>query len=154
MNAALQPTRRLKANPVIPLNPCGWTNIASGRVKRAKRRLQRAAIECGLGTTLNQNAALGLTSDPASAIAISGIDLSSDPFGVLVEIDEHVPGWEVYDIANLFWEGKLADGREIEQVRIVFPNREMAEREKRPLKDVGAKVCYEDENGELLEIED
>jgi hypothetical protein len=69
-----------------------------------------------------------------------------------VEPDEHIQGWEIYKIRDLIKAGSLEDGRKVDGVRIVFPNCEMAEREKRPLLDVGAKVFYLNTSGEDVEI--
>ncbi len=73
-------------------------------------------------------------------------------FSCLLNEDEHIPGWEIFIIEDLVAEGKLADGRIVEIVRVVFWEEEMAHREKRPLLDVGAKVYYQGEEGDIIEI--
>ncbi len=73
-------------------------------------------------------------------------------FSCLLNEDEHIPGWEIFIIEDLVAEGKLADGRIVEIVRVVFWEDEMAHREKRPLLDVGAKVYYQGEEGDIIEI--
>ncbi|MEW6498786.1 MAG: hypothetical protein AB1589_40745, partial [Cyanobacteriota bacterium] len=66
---------------------------------------------------------------------------------------EHIQGWEIYyKVANLIKAGHLPDGRKVDTVKIVFSEQEMAEQEKRPLLDVGAKVFYMNSSGENVEI--
>ena len=64
----------------------------------------------------------------------------------------HIQGWEIYNVSELIEVEKLEDGRPVDTVRIVFPNREMAEREKRPLLDIGAQVWYYNPVGETEQI--
>jgi hypothetical protein len=69
-----------------------------------------------------------------------------------VEADEHIQGWEIYNLRELLREGTLEDGRPINSIRIVFPNEEMAQREKRPLLSIGVKVIYLNYLSEDVEI--
>jgi hypothetical protein len=64
----------------------------------------------------------------------------------------HIQGWEIYNVSELIEVEKLEDGRPVDTVRIVFLNREMAEREKRPLLDIGAQVWYYNPVGETEQI--
>lgn len=69
-----------------------------------------------------------------------------------VEADEHIQGWEIYKLREWVREGTLEDGRPINGIRVVFPNEEMAQREKRPLLDIGVKVIYLNYMSEDVEI--
>ena len=46
----------------------------------------------------------------------------------------------------------MKDGKEVKSVRVVFVNKEKAEREKKPLLEAGVKVIYMNEKGEEVEI--
>ena len=48
--------------------------------------------------------------------------------------------------------GQMKDGKEVKSVRVVFVDKEKAEREKRPLLEAGAKVIYMNEKEEKIEI--
>ena len=69
-----------------------------------------------------------------------------------VDPDFHIQGWEIHEVWKLVDVKKLKDGRQVDTVRIVFLNREMAEREKRPLLDIGAQVWYYNPVGETEQI--
>jgi hypothetical protein len=71
---------------------------------------------------------------------------------VLESTDQHIRGWEVYMIFQLIQEKKTADGDPIETVRVVFFESWMAEQEKRPLLDIGARVFFHSPHGNLTEI--
>ncbi len=71
--------------------------------------------------------------------------------GFLAE-DAHITPEQIYQIAELAAVGALPDGRPVETVRVVFYEEAMAQREKRPLLDVGAKVYFENQEGDLVEI--
>lgn len=71
---------------------------------------------------------------------------------VLESLDQHLQGWEIYDIFALLHEKKTADGDPVEAVRVVFFAPWMAEQEKRPLLDIGARVYYQAEDGGLIEV--
>jgi hypothetical protein len=75
-------------------------------------------------------------------------------FACYLEPDEHIQGWEIYDLKALIQARCFSDGRPVDIVRIVFFNREMAEREKRPLLDIGAQVWHYDSLGEIVQITD
>ena len=64
-------------------------------------------------------------------------------FTCYVGADEHIPGWEIYGLWGIRKEGKLSDGRAVDTVRVVFADRDMALRERRPLLDIGARVFYD-----------
>jgi hypothetical protein len=78
-------------------------------------------------------------------------DLSALEYAAHVGPDEHIHGWEVDQLRWLLEGGQLADGRPVKEVRVSFPDREMAGREKRPLLDIGVRVLYM-EGGEEHEI--
>ncbi len=64
-------------------------------------------------------------------------------YSCLLEPSEHISGWEIMGVARVRGHGKLPRGRKVEAVRVVFLDRETAEREKRPLVEVGVEVwCY------------
>lgn len=71
---------------------------------------------------------------------------------VLESKNQHVQGWEVYTIFRLIQEKKTADDDRVEAVRVVFFERWMAEQERRPLLDVGARVFYHAQDGNLKEV--
>jgi hypothetical protein len=56
----------------------------------------------------------------------------------------HVLIREIYDIRDILEEKRDGDGREIETINVVWPEKWMAMSEKRPLLDVGANVFYAD----------
>jgi hypothetical protein len=65
----------------------------------------------------------------------------------------HVLMREILEIWLLVQGEQLEDGRPVAAVRVVFPEPWMAQQERRPLLDVGAKVFYLDrETGELVEV--
>jgi hypothetical protein len=66
--------------------------------------------------------------------------------------DQHVCGWEIFALRDLIEDRALPDGRPVETVRVVFYTEEMAQREKRPLLDIGVHVHYESSAGELIEV--
>jgi len=68
------------------------------------------------------------------------------------EAGEHVPGWQIYALDEMVWEKKLPNGDDVERVRVVFYDQSMAEREKRPLLDIGVKVYYLGESEALIEV--
>lgn len=73
-------------------------------------------------------------------------------FTCCVESDEHIQGWEIYELRQWIIEGTLQDATEIKGIRVVFPDQQMAEQEKRPLLDIGAKVIYLNSLSEDVEI--
>jgi hypothetical protein len=70
------------------------------------------------------------------------------------EDPRHVLITEIHAVRALVAAKQTEDGRPIEVVRVVFPERWMAEQERRPLLDVGALVFYLGANGELVAITD
>lgn len=75
-------------------------------------------------------------------------------FSCILGENDHIAGWEIFNILLLLDDQELPDGRPLETIRIVFFKKEMAEREKRPLLDVGAKVYYQHESGDIVEIKE
>jgi hypothetical protein len=67
---------------------------------------------------------------------------------------EHLPGWEILNVFALLQRGALPDGRQVDAVRVVFFDQASAEREKRPLLDVGASVCWQGDTGDLVFVRD
>jgi hypothetical protein len=67
--------------------------------------------------------------------------------------EEHVPLVDLLTILAMTQAGRTADGHPLRAVRVVFPDRDMAEREAVPLLDVGAEVWYLDEAGERERLE-
>jgi len=76
----------------------------------------------------------------------------------LVELSAYVPdgahvrGWEIFNVLALVAEGRLDDGRPVDLVRVVFFDRAMAEAEKRPLLDIGARVYYQGDSGDIIKV--
>jgi hypothetical protein len=68
-------------------------------------------------------------------------------FTAMVPDGEHVRPREIFMLADLMAEQRLPDGRPLRSVRVTFPNRAMAEREARPLRDIGVTVQYFSEQG-------
>ena len=66
--------------------------------------------------------------------------------------DEHVQGWEIFELWNVLDDGHFKDGRKVETIRVMFGERWMAEQEKRPLLDIGVKVMCADDAGKEVEI--
>jgi len=73
-------------------------------------------------------------------------------YSCYLEDGEHVPGWEIYQIFDHLQHGRLEDGRPAREIRVMFLDREVAARERRPLLDVGARVFYYEESGETAEL--
>ncbi len=66
----------------------------------------------------------------------------------------HLQGYEVYDLFGLLQACALEDGRPVSGVRVVFAHEAMARSERRPLRDVGARVLFYDAAGDLHELTD
>ena len=69
-----------------------------------------------------------------------------------VKEDQYIQGWEIFKIWIMLNKGQMKDGKEVKSVRVVFVDKETAEREKRPLLEAGAKVIYMNEKREEVEI--
>lgn len=65
---------------------------------------------------------------------------------------KHIQGWEIFNLYGLLQSGKLQDGRPVREAQVVFLYEEMARTERRPLRDIGIKVLFYDDNGQLHEI--
>lgn len=66
--------------------------------------------------------------------------------------EQYIQGWEIFKIWIMLNKGQMKDGKEVKSVKVVFVNKEKAEREKKPLLEAGAKVIYMNEKGEEVEI--
>ncbi len=75
-------------------------------------------------------------------------------YSCVVQEGEHLPGWEIYSLANIVEQGRTSDGRGVKTVRVVFLDEESARREKRPLLDVGCKVFFTAADGSLKALTD
>jgi len=73
-------------------------------------------------------------------------------FSAVLEPGRHVSPLQIYQIAEMVASQSLPDGRPLQTVRVVFYEEAMAQREKRPLLDVGAKVYFENRDGDLVEL--
>jgi hypothetical protein len=73
-------------------------------------------------------------------------------YSCLVEPDEHIHLWEIDALRKQLRDKKLADGRQIDAVRVVFFDKQMAMREKRPLLDVGARVFFQKDATQTEEV--
>lgn len=80
-------------------------------------------------------------------------DVKLAEYSCYLESGEHVRGWEIYSLLGLLEARQLPGGRPLEQVRVVFNDRQMAENEKCPLLDIGVQVLYLAENGETVALE-
>jgi hypothetical protein len=68
--------------------------------------------------------------------------------------DQHVNGWEVFALLRILVEHRLHTGEEVQQVQVVFADRASAEREKRPLLDIGVHVLYYDGLGRMQPLDE
>lgn len=75
-------------------------------------------------------------------------------FSCYLERQQHVRGWEVFRLYDFVRNGELPDRKAVEVVRVTFADQDSAEREKRPLLDIGVEVFYMDAEGEYVEITD
>ncbi len=78
-------------------------------------------------------------------------------FTAFVEPDRHITPHEIFMLRDIVEIKEFDDDGEllpVETVRVVFPNLEMAEQEKRPLIDSGAVVIYLDFNGKDMQLKD
>ncbi|MBL8742670.1 MAG: hypothetical protein JNK04_16295 [Myxococcales bacterium] len=69
-------------------------------------------------------------------------------YACYLEREEHIAGWEIDDLQRMLKEGRFSDGRPLYTLRVAFPNREQAVREKRPLLDCGIKVVFTERGSE------
>ncbi|MBZ0121825.1 MAG: hypothetical protein K8H88_32835, partial [Sandaracinaceae bacterium] len=61
---------------------------------------------------------------------------------------EHIQGWEIDDLRFAI-HSKRIKRRKLTETRVVFLDREAAEREKRPLLDIGARVFVQEAQGDV-----
>ena len=66
----------------------------------------------------------------------------------------HILPREIYAFRKWLVAGQLDSGEPIKEVRISFQNLKTAEQEKRPLLDIGCRIFYYDNLGELVELKD
>jgi len=69
-------------------------------------------------------------------------------YSCFLEPGGHVAGWEIDALRWRVEKGALDTGEPLKEVRVVFADREMAKREKRPLLDAGVNVRYMDRTAE------
>ena len=65
---------------------------------------------------------------------------------VLEKPGDHIPGWQIDVLYRQLSEGQLDSDRPLKEAIIIFLDHEMAESEKRPLLDIGAKVAVHDDS--------
>ncbi|MGE0784445.1 MAG: hypothetical protein AB7S26_02065 [Sandaracinaceae bacterium] len=65
---------------------------------------------------------------------------------------EHIAGWEIDAVGILLRAGRMQDGAPLREARVTFSEEGMARRERTPLLDVGARVFYLADSGELVEL--
>lgn len=83
------------------------------------------------------------------------VGVSSDgsvEYSCSLEPGEHICGYEIYYVRELLQKRQFRDGKPVREVRVVFYERSMAEREKRPLLDNGARVFYDTADGDPVEL--
>ncbi len=87
---------------------------------------------------------------PASLHAV-GYDPRSQSleYSCFLEPCCHLAGWEIDALRWRLERGVLDTGEPLHEVHVVFADRTMAEREKRPLLDAGVKVLYMEGTAEL-----
>jgi hypothetical protein len=66
--------------------------------------------------------------------------------------DEHIRPWEIFALRDLLAAGKQPTGEPVKAVEVIFPLESDAEREARPLQDIGVHVRYYDDEGELATL--
>lgn len=64
----------------------------------------------------------------------------------------HVLPRDIYDFRKWLRQKKMDDGQPLKEIRVTFHQLAVAEREKRPLLDVGCRVFGYDNNGNLVEV--
>ena len=67
--------------------------------------------------------------------------------------NQHIHGWEIFEIYLQFKKKQTKDEKELSQIQIVFDDRKTAQRELRPLLEAGAKVIYTNKDGQEIDIE-
>jgi hypothetical protein len=65
----------------------------------------------------------------------------------------HIPGWQIHNLLERILSKTVPDGRPLETLRIVFLDRWAAEQEKRPLLDIGAKVYWQGDSGDIVPVD-
>jgi hypothetical protein len=66
----------------------------------------------------------------------------------------HVLISEIHELRWIALAKKDRHDRPVDTVRVVFADEAMARRERRPLRDVGARVCFRDPSGAAVEVTD
>jgi hypothetical protein len=66
--------------------------------------------------------------------------------------EEHIRPWEIFALRDLIVDGKQPTGEPVKGVEVIFPLESDAEREVRPLQDIGVHVRYYDDEGELATL--
>lgn len=69
-------------------------------------------------------------------------------YACYLEPGEHVAGWEIDGLRRMLTDGRFSDGRPLRTVRVAFPDRAQATREKRPLLDAGIEVVFVERGAE------
>ena len=70
-----------------------------------------------------------------------------------LESDQHIHGWEIFEIYLQLENEQTKDEKELQQIQVIFDDRKTAQRELRPLLEAGAKVIYTNEDGQEIDIE-
>ena len=70
-----------------------------------------------------------------------------------LESDQHIRGWEIFEIYLQLKRKQTKDEKELSQIQVIFDDRKTAQRELRPLLEAGATVIYRNENGKEVDIE-
>ena len=70
-----------------------------------------------------------------------------------LEPDQHIRGWEIFEIYLQLKKKQTKDEKELQQIQVVFDDRKTAQRELRPLLEAGAKVIYTNEDGQEIDLE-
>ena len=66
--------------------------------------------------------------------------------------DEHIRPWEIFALRDLLVDGKQPTGEPVRSIEVIFPLESDAEREARPLQDIGVHVRFYDDEGELATL--
>jgi hypothetical protein len=66
----------------------------------------------------------------------------------------HVRGWEVHALLGLLADGATPDNRPLRELVVTFVDEATARREARPLLDIGGRVQFADDAGELVPLTD
>lgn len=72
-------------------------------------------------------------------------------YSASVSVQNHINGWEIFALREALQKGRTLDGEEVRYIDVIFVDRDMAACERRPLLDIGCRVFFFNDDGELAE---